>query len=413
MNVFENLRIALDNLLLNRLRALLTILGIVIGVAAVTSLISLGRGVESYVASQFEGLGADILTIRASPPRRGFNRLAIKPLTTENVTALASGVVAPSVRAVTAEYQVQATVVYGYDSLSSSIRGVSANYAAANDWYPLEGGFFTEQDNTAQAQIALLGSSTVEDLFGSASYDPTGLTILINNLPFTVVGVMEEKSSTFGQDPNSAILVPLLTAQSKLGNARVAGAGYSVSTIQAQLVEDADVDRATDEIEAYLLAEHGITDSTQADFSISNPETISEARTEVFTTLTLFLSAIAAISLLVGGIGVMNIMLVSVSERTREIGLRKAVGARSRDILSQFMIEAIMLSLLGGAGGVLLALGITTIAGQALLSGVTPSLSPDVLLLATGVCSAIGILFGLYPANRAARMQPIQALRFE
>jgi len=413
MNIFENLRIALNNLLLNRLRALLTILGIVIGVAAVTSLISLGRGVEDYIASQFEGLGADILTVRARPPTRGFNRSAMNPLTSKDVTALSSDDIAPSIGAVTAEYQTQGTVVHGYDSLSSTIRGVSANYAAVNDWYPVEGGFFTEQDITAQSQIAFMGITAIEDLFGDESYDPTGETILINDLPFTVVGVMEEQSSSFGQDPNSAILVPLLTAQSKLGNARVAGAGYSISTIQAKLAEGADVDTATDEIETYLLAEHGITNPDLADFSVSNPETISEARTEVFATLTLFLSAIAAISLLVGGIGVMNIMLVSVSERTREIGLRKAVGARSSDILGQFMIEAIMLSLLGGVGGVVLSLGVTSLAGNALLSGVTPSLSGDVFLLATGVCSGIGVLFGLYPANRAARMQPIQALRFE
>ncbi len=222
---------------------------------------------------------------------------------------------------------------------------------------------------------------------------------------------MEQQTATGFQDPNELILIPISAAQTRLTNARVAPGGYTVSTIQAQVASTDQLTAATDEITNYLLAQHGIRNAAQADFTVSNPQTIADTRTQVLGTLTIFLSGIAAISLLVGGIGVMNIMLVSVSERTREIGLRKAVGARAGDILGQFLLESIVLSLIGCAGGVALSWGITSLVSR--LLGIAPSLSPDVILLATGISSAIGVFFGLYPARRAALMRPIDALRFE
>lgn len=411
MSVFETFRIAVTSLLLNRMRALLTMLGIVIGVAAVISLMSLGRGVESLVADQFNGLGADILTVRASSPQRGFSS-ATNPLTDVNVEAIADPAIIPSVAQVAADYQVQGTVVKGYVSTSATVRGVTANFFGVNDWHPSSGSTFTIQDINTQAQIALLGTTMVEDVFGSETYDPIGESILINGRSFTVVGVMTAQTATGFNDPNSTILVPITTAQAKLGNARIAGAGYTVSSIMAKVSDLTLIDQATDEIEAYLLEEHGIVNEAQADFSVSSPSNAAESRTEVLGTLTLFLSGIAAISLLVGGIGVMNIMMVSVSERTREIGLRKAVGARAGDILSQFLIESLLLSLIGGAVGIGFGWGIASLASG--LIGITSlTMSPDVVLLAVGVSVAIGVFFGLYPANRAARMHPIQALRFE
>ena len=410
MRFLESFRLAVISLLLNRTRAVLTMLGIIIGVAAVVSLISLGRGVQDYVASRFEGLGADILTVRAQPPRRGFFS-ATNPLTMVDVESLADPGIAPDVNQVAADYTVQGTVVDGYNSVSVTVRGITANYFAIYDWMPSSGSIFTQQDIDAQREIALLGTTVIEDLFGDETFDPTGRTVLINNRAFVIVGVMEERTATFN-NPNNEILVPISTAQTRLANARVAGEGYTVSTVYAQVSDTAMMEAATDQIEAYLLQKHGIQDANQADFTITSAETVAESRTAVLSTLTLFLSGIAAISLLVGGIGVMNIMLVSVSERTREIGLRKAVGAQRSDILSQFLFESILLSLLGGAGGIALSWGVLQLAPN-LISGVTFSLSSDVVLLATGVSSGIGIFFGLFPANRAAQMNPIQALRFE
>ncbi len=404
MNLRESLRIAVSSLLLNRTRALLTMLGIIIGVGAVIALIGLGRGVETSVASQFEGLGADTLTVRGNPPRFGTST-ATQPLTIADAEALAA---LPGVKQVAAEYQVQGTVVYERNSSNSSVRGVSANFFAVNDWYPAVGSIFSTGDLEEQAQIALVGSDMVDDLFEGAN--PVGQTILINNRAFTVVGVMEEKSSSGFNNQNSAILVPITTAQTRLGNARVVG-GYDVSSLSVQVNDVNDIDAAKSRVEAFLLAEHGITNSTEADFQIQNPSTIVESQTSVTSTLTLFLSGIAAISLLVGGIGVMNIMLVSVSERTQEIGLRKAVGARYGDILSQFLMESILLSLAGGLGGIL-AGWLVMQAASSLLS-LSSSLSVDVVLLAVGVSTGIGVFFGLFPANRAARMRPVQALRFE
>ncbi len=410
MRFFESIRIAISSLMLNRMRAVLTMLGIIIGVGAVVSLISLGRGVQDYVSSQFEGLGADILTVRAQSPTRGFSS-ATNPLTVVDVESLADPAVAPNVNQVAADYTVQGTVVDGYTSVSVTVRGVTSSYFAVQDWMPSSGSIFTQGDIDQQREIALLGTTVVEDLFGSSTMNPTGRTILINDRAFVIVGVMEQRTATF-QDPNNAILVPISTAQTRLSSARIAGEGYTVSTIYAQIADTTLIDTATSEIEAYLLRKHGIIDPDQADFTVSNSSTIAESRTAVLETLTLFLSGIAAISLLVGGIGVMNIMLVSVSERTQEIGLRKAVGAQRSDILSQFLVESVLLSLLGGAGGIVVSWCVLQIAPN-LISGVTFAISSDIVLLATGVSSGIGIFFGLFPANRAASMNPIQALRYE
>jgi putative ABC transport system permease protein len=385
-------------------------LGIIIGVASVVTLMSLGRGVQDYITSQFEGLGADLLTVRASAPSGGFFEIT-NPLTMRDVEALADSETAPNVNQVAADYTVQAAVVYGYTSVNNTVRGVTASYFAVEDWLPQSGSIFTQGDIDAQRQIALLGTTTVEDLFGSSSFDPVGLTVRINGQAFTIVGVMEEQDATF-QDPNAEILVPISTAQARLSNARIAGEGYEVSSIIVQVGEEQDSAAAESEIETYLLAKHNISNPALADFDISGGGAAADALTNVTNYLILFLAGIAAISLLVGGIGVMNIMLVSVSERTREIGLRKAVGAQHWDILGQFLIEAVILSLLGGAIGVAISWLLLQIA-PLLLSGLSFAISADILLLATGVSSGIGIFFGSFPANRAASMNPIQALRFE
>ncbi len=412
MNLVETFRIALSSLARNRLRAILTTLGIIIGVAAVISLMSLGRGVEAYVAEQFEGLGVNILTINSSQPSSGINA-PVDALTTQDIEQLSNPAIALSITQVTATYQVQSTVVAGTTSLGLSVNGVMPNYAEVNDWFPQGGAaFISQEDVDTSARVALLGSSTVEDLYGAADFNPTGLTILIDDRVFTVIGVMTEKEATGRSDPNATVLIPISTAQTRLDNARVAGGGYEVSQIQA-LVDDVDtIDVATAEIEAWFYEAHDITEPEDADFQVSNSADVLESLTQVTSLLTIFLSAVAGISLLVGGIGVMNIMLVSVSERTREIGLRKAVGAYYTDILGQFLIESILLSLAGGALGIAFGWGVIQFGGL-LVADLQLGLTADVIILATGISSLIGIFFGLYPANRAAKMRPIEALRFE
>jgi putative ABC transport system permease protein len=411
MELIESFRIAIQSLFMNRLRAVLTMLGIIIGVAAVITLLTLGRGVESYVASQFDDLGADLVTVQSTRPRDGLST-AIIPLTLHDVTILSNPALAPSVASVAAVYQVSATAVIEYDSVNVSVQGVTANYAAVNRWETLRGAaFFTQNDIDSRAQVAFLGTTTVEDLYGDASFDPTGTALQIDDQVFNIIGVMEEKTATFN-DPNQAILVPISTAQTRLDNARVIGNSYAVSEIQAQVMSGDVVEAAINELEGYFMAVHRIRNPFSADFEISNPAEILESANEITGLLTIFLSGIAAISLLVGGIGVMNIMFVSVSERTREIGLRKAVGAQAGDILGQFLVESIVLSLFGGGIGIALSWGLTKLAGG-LIPDIELMLTPDVVLLATGVSSFIGIFFGMYPANRAARMRPIDALRHE
>jgi putative ABC transport system permease protein len=409
MSLLEVFRIALTALGTNRLRVLLTTLGIMIGVASVVSLMSLGGSLQSYIQSQFEDLGADVLSISAARFRN--TSTGTQPLTTLDAEGLTDPTVAPHVAAVSWSYSVQATVRSGENSSTLSVQGVTANYADVNDWHSASGGtFITQNDVDSSARVALIDSTTAEDYFGTVN--PVGQSLLVGGQVFTIIGVMEERST--GGVSSQTVLVPVTTAQTRLANARVAGKGYHVSQIQAKAssTDSKTIALADDEVEAYLLKAHGITNSASADFNISSSATVLDSLSSTLSMVTIFLSAVAGISLLVGGIGVMNIMLVSVTERTREIGLRKAVGAQSRTILVQFLVEAILLSLLGGAIGITLGGTILLIGGQ-LAPDLSIALTPQSAVLATGISSLIGILSGVYPAQRAANMHPIQALRFE
>ncbi len=408
MSLLEIFRIALNALGTNRLRALLTTLGIMIGVAAVVSLMSLGGSLQSYIQGQFESLNANVLNISASRGR--FTASGTQPLTTQDVEGLQDPTVAPHVVAVAATYTVRGNIGYGATSESVSVEGVTVNYGDVNNWHVGSGRFIDDKDVADSERVVVLDQTAASDLFDTAN--PVGQTVLVANQVFTVVGVMEERATSgFSQ---TTVLIPITTAQTRLANAHVAGKGYRVSSIQAQAVstDSADITAATDEVTNYLLRTHRITNSSAADFSVSSAASVLDSLSSTLSLVTLFLSAIAGISLLVGGIGVMNIMLVSVTERTREIGLRKAVGAQASTILTQFLFESILLSLLGGAIGITLGGGILLLVGR-LIPQFTIALTPESAALATGISSAIGIISGMYPANRAAKMRPIDALRFE
>ncbi|MBA3875100.1 MAG: ABC transporter permease [Anaerolineae bacterium] len=409
MNIIEILRVALTALGTNRLRALLTTLGIVIGVASVVSLMSLGDSLQNYIKGQFQGLGADVLQVSAARFRN--TSTGTQPLTTDDAEGLANPTVAPDVKEVAWTYSVQANVVSGANSDSISVQGVTANYADVNNWHPTAGGsFITQDDIDASARVALIDGTTATDYFGEDN--PVGQTLLIGGQVFTIIGVMEVRST--GNVSAQTALIPVTTAQTRLANARIAGKGYRVSSIQAKAAstDPAVITLASNEVKAYLMKAHNVRNAAAADFNVSSAATILDSLSSTLSLVTLFLSAVAGISLLVGGIGVMNIMLVSVTERTREIGLRKAVGAQNGTILLQFLLEAILLSLLGGAIGITLG-GVLLLAGGRLAPQLSIALSPQSAVIATVISSIIGILSGVYPASRAANMRPIQALRFE
>ncbi len=410
MNYSEGFRIALNSLFINRLRAVLTTLGIIIGVGAVVGLTSLGRGVQTYVAQQFSDLGANTLTVTTSIPSSQ-TRIQIQPLTDEESLAISR---LPNVRFVSPVYGVAGTLVNGTESANLSLNGVTPAYSVVNNWYARNDGgrFINQTDVDDAARVVVLGQSTVEDLFGDVNFNPVGLSIQISGRIFTVIGVMAERSAASPTDLNAAALIPITAAQTRLDDARVRGGAYKVSQIQVMVASETLNNEVRQAIQNYLIGAHGIVYAGDEDFSVSNQADLLSSITQITSLLTVFLGGVAGISLLVGGIGIMNIMLVSVTERTREIGLRKAVGARGSDILSQFLIESVILSLIGGILGVVLGWLITVIGGV-LVPDLQLGLTVDSVMLATGVSSFVGVFFGLYPASRAARMRPIDALRFE
>ena len=415
MSISESLRIALRALAANKLRALLTMLGIIIGVGAVITLLSVGKGVEKYVTTQFQGIGSNLLFVfPGSPdqqggPRTGGNRA--KPLTNQDAEALADPYQVPSAKAIAVEFFGFGVVEFGRESLNVQVSGVSVNYQAVRQFFVEDGEFFTENDERSAARVAVLGQTVVKTLFPNGEY-PLGQTIKINKLPFKIIGTLEKKGGGLFGDQDAVVLIPLATAQQRLFNARGADGKYHVSLAYAQAIRDDRMEILTQEISTVLRERHGIFFRDEDDFTIVTQADLISAFGEVTGVLTIFLGAIAGISLLVGGIGIMNIMLVSVTERTKEIGLRKALGAKRRDILGQFLIEAMTLSLLGGLIGI--ALGATGAQAVAYFQPEVPiAVTLDSILLATGFSAAIGLFFGMYPAYRAAALSPIDALRYE
>jgi putative ABC transport system permease protein len=409
MSVIQTILEALESLAANKMRSGLTVLGIVIGVAAVIAMLAIGRGAQNSITGQINGIGTNLIFVMSGNRQQDVRNP--KPLTLGDAQAIADPLAAPSVAAVAPSLSGNLDVAYEKESTSVSISAVTPDYAAVANDSVTEGEFITQDHMLGRSAVAVIGPETADTLFGRKD-GVTGETIRIAGQPFRIVGVLKAKGGSGMGSQDNRVIVPLTTAQSRLFQRRNHDA---VDIIEAQAVDSNSVTSATDEISQILRTRHRTSVGVD-DFTVFTQQSILGAVQTITGVLTLFLGGVAAISLLVGGIGIMNIMLVSVTERTREIGLRKALGARKRDILVQFLTESILLSLVGGIVGIMLAWAISAIIGAiAKASGtdITPVIGIDAILLATIFSMAVGLLFGLYPANRAASLQPVEALRYE
>ncbi len=418
MDVSEQIRLALRALSVNKLRSALTMLGIIIGVGAVITLLSVGQGVQNLITSQLQSIGTNLLFVvagnldSASMMRSG--SVGGLTLSLEDADAIADPFDVPDVIAIAPEVMGGADVSYGKINLRVTVSGVTPAYSPVRNFPVAYGSFIDATDQNTRARVAVLGSDIAAKLFENGAY-PIGATIKINASPFKVIGVLESKGGSGGPGGNQdeVLMVPLSTAHERLFQRfRNYRGDPMVSVIYAQVTSEDRMEAAAQEIAELLRQRHDIRFQDDDDFTVINQRDLLAIFGQITGVLTIFLGAIAGISLLVGGIGIMNIMLVSVTERTREIGLRKAVGAKRRDILIQFLIESVTLALLGGALGIILgaagAFGISR-----LQSDLTAVVTGQSVLLATGFSAAVGLFFGIYPATRAAKLNPIEALRYE
>lgn len=416
MNIVQSVRVALGGLAANKLRSALTMLGIIIGVGAVIALLSIGQGAQAAITSEIQGIGSNLVVVIPGSLEQGGGGPAqaigtAASLTLSDADALADPQNVPHAAAVAPVLNRRAQAIHTGENVNTEIVGVTPSYQDVRPWDLERGRFVSQTDLDTTARVAVLGQRPAEELFGGA--DPIGEVIRIDQVPFRVVGVLVERGGgTFGFSEDDRIMIPLTTAQTRLVGARsVRGGGRLVTTIYVSAASEADIDAAIQEITLTLRRRHDIEFGADDDFSILTQQDLLGAFDQITSILTLFLGAIAAISLLVGGIGIMNIMLVTVTERTREIGIRKAVGAKRRDILVQFLIEAVVMSVVGGIVGILLGAGTAAVVNS--FDVITTVVSPQAVSLAVGFSVAVGLFFGIYPAWRAAQLNPIEALRYE
>ncbi|SHN59447.1 ABC transporter permease [Desulfitobacterium chlororespirans] len=406
MNFLELMKVSLRALYANKLRSALTMLGIIIGVFAVIIMVAIANGATQSVTANIQGLGSNLLIVSAGQSSFGGVRGgagSANTLTMEDVAKVRAA--GSAVKAVAPVVNTNAQVVYGTGNTSTSVMGTTAEYADVRSIKITQGRFITEEDITKSARVAVVGPTVVENLFGDANADIIGKNIKLNNIPYQVVGVTVSQGSSGMTNNDDMIYAPISSVQSRLVGSKSVRQIY-IEAESAQLMTEAQ-----DQVTYALQLAHKIQSGQENDFTITNQAEVLESMEEISQTMTLLLGGIAGISLLVGGIGVMNIMLVSVTERTREIGIRKAIGAGEGDILFQFLIESVVLSLIGGMIGILLGWGGSLIASE--LFGVTASVSPSSVGIAFGFSALIGIVFGVVPAKKAAAMNPIEALRYE
>jgi putative ABC transport system permease protein len=408
MNFWQSFIEALESLSANKLRSGLTILGIVIGVAAVIAMISIGRGAQNTITGSIQGIGTNLLFVFRGGSEDVRNP---KPITLGDAEAIADPFSAPSVAAVAPVLQGSGTVTFGGETKVTQLSGVTPDYAPVRNINMAEGDFIREEHILGQASVVLLGPDVAESLFGRTQ-GLVGETVRIEGQPFRVLGVLESRGGSGFSNEDDQIMVPLTTAQTRLLRRSTRD---RVDLLLVQSTNAQSVPQASEEIAQILRTRHRTAVGAD-DFTILTQQDFLDTARTITGVLTIFLGGIAAISLLVGGIGIMNIMLVSVTERTREIGLRKALGARRMDILVQFLTESSVLSLIGGLIGIALGWAISFAVGQIAAANnaeINPAIGIDTILMATLFSTAVGLFFGLYPANRAASLEPVEALRYE
>jgi len=410
MNILASARIAVRALRVNKLRSILTMLGIIIGVGAVIAMVAVGSGAQARVAEQIQSLGSNLMVILSGSTTSGGIRMGHGTqltITEEDAWAIQREV--PSVQVAAPSMRGTGQVVYGNLNWSTVLQGVTPEYFEARDWPLVTGKPLTQEDFEGATKVAVVGQTVAQNLFGDS--DPLGQVIRIKKVPFTIIGVLDRKGqSTWGQDQDDVILIPLSTAKKKVLGVSQANA-RSVGAISVKIREAEQMKEAEGQIRDLLRQRHRLQPYQDDDFWLRNLSEVLQTQEESSQVLTLLLAAIASVSLVVGGIGIMNIMLVSVTERTREIGLRMAVGARGRDILTQFLVEAITLSLIGGVIGV--GMGLAGSYAIAYFAEWDTLIDPQTVALAFVFSAAVGVFFGFYPARKASRLDPIEALRYE
>ncbi len=401
----ESVRIAVNALFANKLRSLLTMLGIIIGVGAVIAMVAVGMGVTQRVTDSIASLGSNMLIIRPGASMSGGLRGAAGSRTTlkyEDATAIKKKI--KDVDYVSPTVQKNYQVVYGNQNWNTSVTGVTQEYMSIRDLKVMTGSFITEDDMNTRNRVAVIGMTVASNLFGEAN--PVGKTIRVNNQPYRVIGVLESKGqSSVGQDQDDVVIVPLTTAMDRLL------AVTYVQTINVQVSSPSKMDDVQANIETLLRQRHHLTGTKSDDFQVQNLTSLMSTMNETTTMLTLFLGSIAAISLIVGGIGIMNIMMVSVTERTREIGIRKALGATFKDIMTQFLIESVVIGVIGGVLGIFFGIVAAQLISKFGDFQTVITVAPILLSFAFSV--GIGLFFGIYPARKAALLDPIEALRYE
>jgi putative ABC transport system permease protein len=405
LRLLQTVPSALAALRANKGRSILTTLGIIIGVAAVIAIVALGEGASASVNSQLAGLGTNLLTITPGSTRSG--GAAAGAGSSVTLKAADADAIAQDMQGLSGVSPVvsgTAQIIYGNQNWSTRVQAVTPAYLSINDWTIAQGSAFTDQDNTNANNVAVLGQTVASNLFPNGQ-SPMGQLVRIRNVPFTVVGVLASKGSSGFGDQDDTIMIPFRTGQVRLFGAN------NINQIVVQVSDSSQISTVQSGMESLLRSRHQLQSSQADDFSIRNNADIISRVSSVSDTLTMLLGGVAAVSLVVGGIGIMNIMLVSVTERTREIGIRLAIGAQPRDVLFQFLVEAVVLSLLGGIIGIMIGSGVAL--ALPLLAGWTTVLPWNAIALSFGVSAAIGMFFGIYPARKASQLDPIVALRYE